>query len=46
MKKVSWSDRKILWASTLLVVVITIISAIYIGLIDIILTRIIGLIIR
>jgi preprotein translocase subunit SecE len=46
LKKVSWSDRKMVWNSTVLVLILSGISAIYIGFVDILLSTILGRILK
>ena len=46
MKRVSWAEKKILWVSTFLVIIISVVSALYIGVIDLLISRIISLVIR
>ena len=46
MQKVSWSTREELIGSTTVVIVSTLLLAIFIGIVDIVLSRGIGLIIR
>ena len=46
MQKVSWSTREELIGSTTVVIVSTLLLAIFIGMVDIVLSRFIGLILR
>jgi len=46
LKKVSWSDKKMVWNSTILVLILSGISAIYIGLVDILFSTILGKILK
>ena len=46
MKRVSWSEKKVLWMSTFLVIIVSFISALYIGAVDLLVGKIISLIIR
>jgi preprotein translocase subunit SecE len=42
LKRVSWSDRRMVWNSTILVLILSGISAIYIGLADMLFSTILG----
>jgi len=42
LKRVSWSDRRMVWNSTILVLILSGISAIYIGLVDMLFSTILG----
>ena len=46
LKKVSWPSRSELMNSTLVVIVSVIILAVYIGAVDVILSKLVGLVIR
>jgi len=46
MKRVSWVERKLLWVSTFLVIIVSVISAFYIGVVDLLVSKIIALVIR
>jgi len=46
LKKVAWSDKKMVWNSTILVLILSGISAIYIGLVDILFSTILGKILK
>lgn len=46
LKKVSWSDRRIVWNSTILVLILSGISAVYIGLVDIFFSTILGKVLK
>jgi preprotein translocase subunit SecE len=46
LKKVSWPSRAELMNSTMIVIVSVIILAIYIGIVDIVLSKLVGFIIR
>ncbi len=46
MKRVSWSERKVLLTSTFLVIGLTLASAVYLGVVDILISRIIARILR
>ncbi len=46
MQKVSWSTKEELVGSTTVVIVSTLLLAMFIGMVDIVLSRIIGLLIR
>ncbi|MDD5454468.1 MAG: preprotein translocase subunit SecE [Candidatus Ratteibacteria bacterium] len=46
LKKVSWSDKKIVWNSTILVLILSGISAVYIGLVDILFSTILSKILK
>ena len=46
MQKVSWSDRNELIGSTTIVIISTALLAIFIGIVDIILSRVVGIILR
>ena len=44
LKKVTWPTRKDTYSSTMVVIVLVIISAIFLGVVDIVLTRLIRLV--
>jgi preprotein translocase subunit SecE len=46
LKKVAWSDKKMVWNSTILVLILSGISAVYIGLVDILFSTILGKILK
>jgi preprotein translocase subunit SecE len=46
LKKVSWSDRRIVLNSTILVLILSGISAVYIGLVDILFSTILSKIVK
>jgi preprotein translocase subunit SecE len=46
LKKVSWSDRRMVWNSTILVLILSGISAIYIGLVDLLFSTMLGKILK
>ncbi len=46
MKRVSWVEKKLLWVSTFLVIIVSVISAFYIGVVDLLVSKIIALVIR
>jgi len=46
MKRVSWVEKKLLWVSTFLVIIVSVISAFYIGVVDLLVSKIVALIIR
>jgi len=46
LKRVSWSNRRMVWNSTILVLILTGISAIYIGFVDILFSIILGKILK
>jgi preprotein translocase subunit SecE len=46
LKKVSWSDRRMVWNSTILVLILSGISAIYVGSVDILFSTILSKILK
>jgi preprotein translocase subunit SecE len=46
LRKVSWSDRRMVWNSTILVLILSGISALYIGVVDILFSTILGKILK
>lgn len=46
LAKVSWPKREELWESTLIVIVVSLMMAVFIGAVDILLSRGVGLIMR
>jgi preprotein translocase subunit SecE len=46
LKKVSWSDKRMIWNSTILVLILSGISALYIGLVDLIFSTILSKILK
>ena len=46
LKRVSWSDRRMVWNSTILVLILSGISAIYIGLVDIFFSTILSKVLK
>lgn len=46
LKKVNWTKKEELFASTSVVIITVIILGIYIGLVDVVLTRVIDLVLR
>jgi preprotein translocase subunit SecE len=46
LKKVSWSDKRMVWNSTILVLILSGISAVYIGLVDILFSTILSKILK
>lgn len=46
LKKVSWSDRRMVWNSTVLVLILSGVSAVYIGLVDLLFSTILSNILK
>ncbi|MBU0534546.1 MAG: preprotein translocase subunit SecE [Candidatus Omnitrophica bacterium] len=46
LKKVSWSDRRMVWNSTILVLILSGVSAVYIGLVDLLFSTILSNILK
>lgn len=46
LAKVSWPKREELWESTLIVIVVSLMMAVFIGLVDLLLSKGVGLIMR
>jgi len=46
LAKVSWPKREELWESTMIVIVVSLIMAVFIGVVDLLLSRGVGLIMR
>jgi preprotein translocase subunit SecE len=46
LKRVSWSDRRMVWNSTILVLILSGISAVYIGLVDMLFSTILSKVLK
>ncbi|MCD6521443.1 preprotein translocase subunit SecE [Candidatus Calescamantes bacterium] len=46
MRRVAWSEKRVLWTSTFLVIVVSLLIALYLGVVDLLINRLITTIIR